>query len=635
MAPEPFFTKPEMKQSKFQTILFSTAGVALAFIALTGLNLIFSPVRARLDLTSNNLHTLSDGTRKILAKIDSNVEIRLYVSRSENRMPSALKNYAQGIEDLLQEFRSASGNKITIKKLDPEPDSEAEDAAKLDGVEPVSLGQMGADPFYFGLAVSLAPETKAIPFLSPQREKLLEYDLARVVSQVIATNKPVLGVMSPLPVLGGPAAGNPMMMMQQQRQSQPAWVTFNQLKQDFTVEQVPMDSDSIPPSVQVLILVHPKDITETAQFAIDQFILRGGKVIAFLDALCLADNRNPNPMGMNMGGGSSLPKLLEKWGIQFDAAKVVADRTFSRELSGRDGRPQPVPAFLFLNADSVNKEDAVTGQSDNLWLPFAGAFTGKADEGLRADILLKSSEDSQLVDGMTSQFNGAKILDDFVPSRTNYPLAIRLTGKFKSAFPAGKPGDTNASSSLKESKTETVVYLFGDADFLYDTYSVEVNPMFGVAVPRNGNLALVQNLVEQASGDVNLVGARGRASVSRPFTVVQKMESEARARYQGKIETLNKKVESLQNQLNQVQIKKEGNTSKIILTKDQQDAISRFKEDQIAARKELRRERRNLDVEVKTLENRIKWMNIALMPFFVSATGIALAIARKNRTNAK
>ena len=202
---------------------------------------------------------------------------------------------------------------------------------------------------------------------------------------------------------------------------------------------------------------------------------------------------------------------------------------------------------------------------------------------------------------MTSQFNGAKILDDFAPSRTNYPLAIRLTGKFKSAFPAGKPGDTNASSSLKESKTETAVYLFGDADFLYDTYSVEVNPMFGVAVPRNGNLALVQNLVEQASGDVNLVGARGRASVSRPFTVVQKMESEARARYQGKIETLNKKVESLQNQLNQVQIKKEGNTSKIILTKDQQDAISRFKEDQIAARKELRRERRNLDVEVKTL----------------------------------
>jgi len=623
-----------MKQTKIQTLLFSTAGVGLAFVAITGLNLLFSPVRARLDLTADGLHTLSEGSRKILAKIDSNVEVRLYVSRGENRMPSALKNYSQTVEDLLQEFRAASGGKITIKRLDPEPDSDAEDTAKLDGIEPVSLGQMGGDPIYFGMAVSLAPETKAIPFLSPQREKLLEYDIARVISQVIATNKPVLGVMSPLPVLGGPAMNPMMMQMGRQPQQQQPWITFSELKRDFTVESVPMDSDSIPEKIQVLMVVHPKDISEKAQYAIDQFILRGGKLIAFLDTQCITDNRNPNPMGMNLGGGSSLPKLLEKWGIGLDTSKVVADRTFSRELQGRDGRPQPVPAFLFLNADGVNRDDAVTGQSDNLWLPFAGGFTGKPADGLRADVLLKSSEDSQLVDGMTSQFNGSKILDDFAPSRTNYPLALRLSGKFKTAFPDGKPGATNASS-LKDAKSDTVVYLFGDVDFLNDAYSVEVNPMLGMAMPRNGNLALVQNLVEQASGDVNLVGARGRASVSRPFTVVQKMEAEARARYQGKIEGLNRKVEQLQSKLNDVQIKQEGNTSKIILTKDQQEAISNFKKQQVEARKDLRKERRNLDVDVKNLENRVKWLNIAAMPLLVSAAGIALAIARKNRTNAK
>ena len=622
-----------MKQTKIQTLLFSTVGVGLAFVAITGLNLLFSPVRARLDLTADGLHTLSEGSRKILSKIDSNVEIRLYVSRSENRMPSALKNYAQTVEDLLQEFRAASGGKITIKRLDPEPDSDAEDTAKLDGIEPIPLGQMGADPIYFGMAVSLAPETKAIPFLSPQREKLLEYDIARVISQVIATNKPVLGVMSPLPVLGGPAMNPMMMQMGRQSQQQP-WITFSELKRDFTVESVPMDSDSIPEKVQVLLVVHPKDVSEKAQFAIDQFVLRGGKLIAFLDTQCITDNRNPNPMGLNLGGGSSLPKLLEKWGIGLDTSKVVADRTFSRELQGRDGRPQPVPAFLFLNADGVNRDDAVTSQSDNLWLPFAGGFTGKPAEGLRADVLIKSSEDSQLVDGMTSQFNGSKILDEFAPSRTNYPLALRLSGKFKTAFPDGKPGDTNATV-LKEAKSDTVVYLFGDVDFLNDAYSVEVNPMLGLAMPRNGNLALVQNLVEQASGDVNLVGARGRASVSRPFTVVQKMEAEARARYQGKIEGLNRKVEELQSKLNDVQIKQEGNTSKIILTKDQQDAIANFKKQQVEARKDLRKERRNLDVDVKNLENRVKWLNIAAMPLLVSAAGIALAIARKNRTNAK
>ena len=623
-----------MKQTKIQTLLFSTAGVGLAFVAITGLNLLFSPVRARLDLTADGLHTLSEGSRKILSKIDSNVEVRLYVSRGENRMPSAIKNYAQTVEDLLQEFRAASGGKITIKRLDPEPDSDAEDTAKLDGIEPVSLGQMGGDPIYFGMAVSLAPETKAIPFLSPQREKLLEYDIARVISQVIATNNPVLGVMSPLPVLGGPAMNPMMMQMGRQPQQQQPWITFSELKRDFTVESVPMETDTIPDKIQVLMVVHPKDISEKAQYAIDQFILRGGKLIAFLDTQCITDNRNPNPMGMNLGGGSSLPKLLEKWGIGLDTSKVVADRTFSRELQGRDGRPQPVPAFLFLNADGVNRDDAVTGQSDNLWLPFAGGFTGKPAEGLKADVLLKSSKDSQLVDGMTSQFNGAKILDDFAPSQTNYPLALRLSGKFKTAFPDGKPGATNASS-LKEAKSDTVVYLFGDVDFLNDAYSVEVNPMLGMAMPRNGNLALVQNLVEQASGDVNLVGARGRASVSRPFTVVQRMEGEARARYQGKIEGLNKKVEQLQSKLNDVQIKQEGNTSKIILTKDQQDAISNFKKQQIEARKDLRKERRNLDVDVKNLENQVKWLNIAAMPLLVSAAGIALAIARKNRTNAK
>jgi len=623
-----------MKQTKIQTLLFSTAGVGLAFVAITGLNLLFSPVRARLDLTADGLHTLSEGSRKILSKIDSNVEVRLYVSRGENRMPSAIKNYAQTVEDLLQEFRAASGGKITIKRLDPEPDSDAEDTAKLDGIEPVSLGQMGGDPIYFGMAVSLAPETKAIPFLSPQREKLLEYDIARVISQVIATHKPVLGVMSPLPVLGGPAMNPMMMQMGRQPQQQQPWITFSELKRDFTVESVPMETDTIPDKIQVLMVVHPKDISEKAQYAIDQFILRGGKLIAFLDTQCITDNRNPNPMGMNLGGGSSLPKLLEKWGIGLDTSKVVADRTFSRELQGRDGRPQPVPAFLFLNADGVNRDDAVTGQSDNLWLPFAGGFTGKPAEGLKADVLLKSSKDSQLVDGMTSQFNGAKILDDFAPSQTNYPLALRLSGKFKTAFPDGKPGATNASS-LKEAKSDTVVYLFGDVDFLNDAYSVEVNPMLGMAMPRNGNLALVQNLVEQASGDVNLVGARGRASVSRPFTVVQRMEGEARARYQGKIEGLNKKVEQLQSKLNDVQIKQEGNTSKIILTKDQQDAISNFKKQQIEARKDLRKERRNLDVDVKNLENQVKWLNIAAMPLLVSAAGIALAIARKNRTNAK
>jgi ABC-type uncharacterized transport system involved in gliding motility auxiliary subunit len=631
-----------MKNSKFQTLLFSTAGVALVFIALVGANLIFSPVRARVDLTEDRLHTLSDGTKAILKKLDAPIQVRLYVSQGKERMPSALQPYVQRIEDLLAEFRTQSNGNLEIKKFDPEPDSETEDSAKLDGIEPINLQQMSAEPFYLGVAIEYAPQKVAIPFLSPQREKLLEYDLARAITQVLSTNKPVVGVMSPLQVMGGfnPMAMQAMQMGRQPQQSEP-WVFVNELKRDFDVQTVGMDVEKIEDNIKVLVVLHPKDITAKAEFAIDQFVLRGGKVIAFLDALCLADNRNPNPMGFNLGGGSTFPKLLKHWGYEFDTSKVVADTDYMRQLQGRDGRPQLVPSFLFLNANAINKDDAITGQLDDIWLPFAGAFTGKAADGLKADILFHSSKNSQMADGVTSQLNGAKIVDEFKPSGVEYTLGLRLTGKFKTAFPEGNPGDTNqvtgapAGDFLKESKTDGAVYLIGDSDMMSDQFSVRVDQMFRMAYPLNGNLTFMQNLIEQATGDANLITVRSRASLRRPFTVVQEMESKARLAYQAKIESLDKRLQDLQSKLSDLQIKKEGNTARIILTPEQQQALKQINEQQAETRKELRRERRNLRLDVESLENRMKWLNIAAMPLLVTATGIGLAVARRKKTSAR
>lgn len=629
-----------MKNSKLQTLLFSTAGVGLVFVALVGANLLLSPLRPRVDLTADKLHTLSDGTKKILAKLDAPIQIRLYASQGKDRMPGALKNYLQSVEDLLNEMKSQARGNIEIKKFDPEPDSEAEDSAKLDGVEPQVLPS--GEALYLGLAVEYPPQKSALPFLSPQREKLLEYDVARAIAQVLNTNKPVVGIMSPLPVMGG--GMNPMMMMQMGRQQQPAWIFVNELKRDFDVQQVNMDVDSIDPKIKVLLVMHPKDVSEKAQFAIDQFVLRGGNLVAFLDGLCLSDNRNPNPMGFNMGGGSSLPRLLKAWGYEFDTSKVVADLRFMKQLAGRDGRPQLVPSFLFLTPEAINQDDALMSQIDDLWVPFAGAFTGKAADGLKSDVLVKTTKDAQLVDGITAQFNGQKIVDDFQPGGVEYTLGLRLSGKFKTAFPEGRPGDTNSVASstnapagdlLKESKTDGVVYLFGDVDLLNDPYCVEVNQMFGLAIPRNGNLALLQNLVEQASGDANLIGARSRASIRRPFTVVQKMETEARTRYQAKIQALDKRQQDLQGKLSELNVKKEGNTAKIILTPEQQQAIKKFNEELATTKKELRTERRNLRQDVDALENRLKWVNIALMPILVTATGIGLAVVRRKRMAAR
>lgn len=634
-----------MKNSKFQTLLYSTAGVALVFIAVVGANLVFSPVRARVDLTADRLHTLSDGTKAILTKLDSPIQVRLYVSQGKDRMPSAIQPYVQRVEDLLAEFKAQSKGNLEIKKFDPEPDSETEDSAKLDGIEPISLQQMSGDPFYLGLAVEYAPQKVAIPFLSPQREKLLEYDLARAITQVLSTNKPVIGVMSPLQVMGGmnPMAMQVMQMGRQPQMSEP-WVFVNELKRDFDVQTVGMDVDRIEDNIKVLVVLHPKDITPKAEFAIDQFVLRGGKLVAFLDALCLADNRNPNPMGFNAGGGSTFPKLLKHWGYEFDTSKVVSDTDYMRQLQGRDGRPQLVPSFLFLNANAIDREDAVTGQLDDVWLPFAGAFTGKAADGLKADVLFHSSKNSQLTDGVTSQLNGGKVVDDFKPSGVEYSLGLRLTGKFKTAFPDGNPADTNsvagatnapAGNFLKEATGEGRVYLVGDSDLLSDQFSVRVDQMFRMAYPLNGNLTFMQNLIEQATGDENLIKVRSRASLRRPFTVVQEMESKARIAYQAKIESLDKKLQDLQSKLNDFQIKKEGNTAKIILSPEQQQALKQVNEEQANTRKELRKERRNLRLEVESLENRLKWLNIASMPFLVTATGIGLAVTRRKRTSAR
>jgi ABC-type uncharacterized transport system involved in gliding motility auxiliary subunit len=622
-----------MKETKSRILLFSSAGVALAAVALIGLNFILSPVRLQLDFTADKLHTLSPGTLAILKKVDAPVQVRFYVSQGKNQMPPELKSYEQQVEDLLAEFRNHSGGNLEIKKFDPEPDSEAEDSAKLDGVEPTPL--RNGEQLYMGVAVEYPPQKSVIPFLSPQRERLLEYDLARAVAEVLSTNKPVIGVMSPLQVMGG---FNPMAMQMGGRGQTPPWIFVNELKKDFDVQSVSMDSETIDDKFKVILVIHPKDISDKAQFALDQFILRGGKVVAFLDALCLADNRNPNQMGLNLGGGSTMPKLLKAWGLEFDTSKVVADLQFMRQLQGRNGQPQLVPSFLFLNSEGANKDDAVTAQVDDLWIPFAGAFTGKVVDGLKEDVLLKTTKDSELVDGVTAQVNGPKIVDDFKASGVSYALGVRLTGKFKTAFPDGKPGETNAAANaslLKESKGQGAVYLIGDADFVYDPYCVQEDQLFHIAQPRNGNLGFVENLIEEAAGDSNLMGSRSRASVRRNFTVVKKMETEARTRYQAKIEALNKREQEVQTKLSELQVKREGNVSKVILTPEQEQALKQFNTELAQTKRDLRVQRRNLRQDVDALENRLRWVNIAALPVLVSIAGVGLAVSRRRRTAAK
>ena len=634
-----------MKKKGLETSLYSVVGVAAVFVIIVAVNLIAARAKTRIDLTAERAYTLSQGTRNILAKLDTPVQIRFYASQNDNKVPVPLKTYTQRVEDLLGEYRQASKGLVEIQKLDPTPDSDAEDSAKLDGIEPQMISE--TDPIYLGLSITMLDQKESIPFLTPDRERLLEFDLSRAISRVATAEKPVVGIMSPLQYAGS----SPMMARMGRGPQTNPWVFFAELQRDFKVKQVEMTADTIPDDVKVLVLIHPKGITEGAQFAIDQFILRGGKLLAFLDPNAALDAQGGNPMG---GGGSSsnIDKLLKAWGLDFDATKVLADTTYLGRT--RQGR---APAVLALTETALNKDDVITAQADNLLIAFAGAFSGSPAPGLTETVLIKSSKDSQLVEASSAQMAGEQILKDFKPSGVEYAIAVRLTGKFKTAFPDGKPkaGEANPAEpkpeekkdekkddkSLKESTGEGGVVLVGDTDFIQDQLAVQEmqNPFGGgqrMVVPTNGNLAFVQGAVEQLSGDDNLISVRSRASRERPFTVVRKMQADAEANYRSKIKELETSLTDAQTKLNDLQRSKgEQAGQKFILSAEQQAEIANFRKKEGEVKQQLKLERKKLRTDIDSLENRVKWMNIAAMPILVTIVGVGMALSRRNRRAAR
>jgi gliding motility-associatede transport system auxiliary component len=623
-----------MKRKPLEIILFSAVGVIAMFVVLVAVNVIAAHFKQRIDLTAEEAYTLSPGTRAILAKLDTPVQIRFYVSQRATAMPVALKTYAQRVDDLLGEYKQASKGLIEIQKLDPEPDSDAEDSAKLDGVQgqPLSTGER----IYLGLSVTMLDQKQAIPFLTPDRERLLEYDISRAIARVSETNKPTVGVMSSLPVMG-----TPMMPMAQQQGDQP-WAFITELQRDFNVKQVEMTVDKIPDDIHVLVVIHPRAISDATQFAIDQFVLRGGRLLAFLDPKSVLDR-----MGQGMGGPAStsnLDKLLKAWGLTFETNKVVADMNYLAKT--RQGR---APAILILNEKAMNKEDIVTADADNLVIAMAGDFEGTPAPGLKETVLIKSSPNSELVDPMMAQFGGESIATNFTPSGKEFPLAVRLSGKFKTAFPEGKPKATPAPNegdeapneakkdeektgpALKESTKETTVVLVGDADMIQDPLAIrDVQNPFGPRwiLPANGNLSFAQSAVEQLSGDSNLIAVRSRASRERPFTVVKKIQADAEANYRSKIKELETSLTETQRKVNELQKGKE-NGQRFILSPEQQQELANFQKKEAEVKTQLKTVRKQVRAEIDSLETRVKWLNIAAMPALVALTGLGLALFRR------
>jgi ABC-type uncharacterized transport system involved in gliding motility auxiliary subunit len=631
-------------KGKFDSLLYSVVGVVAVLIIIIAINLLAGFLKIRSDLSENKLYTLSDGTKKILDKLDTDVTVRFYFSKDNASVPVPLRTYAQEVQDLLDEYQQYSHGKVKVIKLDPKPDSDAEDSANLDGIEGQAVDLN--DKVFLGLAVSCLDAKTTIPYLSPDRANLLEYDLSRSISSVANPKKAVIGVMSALPVTGREAS--PMMMQQRQQPSQP-WVFLNELKENYVVRDVPLTTDKIDDDVSVLVVVHPQGIADVAQFAIDQFLLRGGKMVALLDPYSFVQIQAAGQYGGAASYDSTLSKLLPAWGIDFSTKKIIADPVFATQVQ-RDNDVQSDPTILSITSEGINKDDTLGAAVSDLLMPFAGAFIGKPAEGLKEDVLVKSSTQAGLVDTALLQAGADEIRKELKSANMAYPIAIRLSGKFKTAFPEGKPENKSAAEPspspaasaaakeavLKEAKSEGVVILVGDSDFAYDSIAGRAQQVLAqmVFVPSNGNLNFIQSSVEQLAGDSDLIGIRSRSSGNRPFVVVNKMEAAAQQKYQSKIDELEDNLNQARQNLAALQTSKQSD-QKTLFSPEQQAEIKKFQENEATVNKELKQVRKNLRQEIDSLQSTAKWVDIAAMPLIVTLVGLSLALVKRRRRAAR
>jgi ABC-type uncharacterized transport system involved in gliding motility auxiliary subunit len=531
---------------------------------------------------------------------------------------------ADRVEGLLREYRRLSNGRLTLRVLDPEPASDAEDSAALDGVSPVRLP--GGEAMYLGLAVSCLDKTVPIPFVPAEREAALEYDVTRAVCQVLRPEKPLVGVVSVFPVLGealpGANAARP-----------PVWAAFSELGRDFRLTSVKLEM-GIPEETRVLLFLHPPALSPKAQYAVDQFLLRGGRIMAFLDPASWVAEGDPVAQALNIPPDPSTlgPALLGAWGVRFDTGKIVADLRCMTQVKDARGRPTVAPALLSLGEENRNATDPLTSRLGVFNLPFAGCFEVTPADGLRRTDLLFSSDSSALMPSENAGRSGEVALRGFKPDHKPKLLAVRLDGCFRTAFPGGAPG--TAAPGLRESRVESAVVLVADSDMLYDRACVQgARNSFGSssAVPANDNIAFLQNAVEYLAGDENLLRIRSRTVKARPFTVVNDMLVVAGRKYQARLDKLENDLADVQEKLMAAQRRPEAADSAAILPPGQQRAVEEFRKAQAETRRQIKTMGRELRRDIDRLGFRLRMFNIALVPALVGLAGLAAWLVRRWR----
>lgn len=585
--------------------------LAVGFVSFMALNnLLFGGLRV--DLTENRMYTVSAGTREIIDGIEEPIDLYFFFSDKATRDVAPLRSYARRVRELLEEYALRADGRIRLQVIDPVAFSEAEDQAAEFGLQAVPL-DAGGEQVYFGLAGSNAwGEHQVIPFFQPEREEFLEYELSKMLAGLVAAKKPVVGVVSGLQINGG------FDMMTSQ--PTPPWVVMEQLQQGFELRNLPLTGDAIDEDVTTLMVVHPAGIPDSMQYAIDQFVLKGGKAIVYVDPYCESSRASGNPM-LEQGApesASSLPRLFKAWGVDFTADKVVGDAATALQISvAADQPPVAHLGFLGLGVEQITREDVVTGSLESINLGMAGALKPAAGASTHFEPLLQSSAQSALLDAMQVQVNRdpAALLKGFAPTGERYTLAARIGGPAQSAFDGPQ---VEGREHLAEA-TDINVIVVADADLLADRFWVQVQDFFGqrTATAWADNAAFAQNALENLSGSSALIGIRSRGRYSRPFELVQQIRLGADAKYRESAELLQQRLDETEQQLAELQRNRQ-ESNQLALSPEQEQALARFQDEKLRIRKQLREVRLKLDQDIERLGMALKVLNIVVMPLVLT-----------------
>jgi ABC-type uncharacterized transport system involved in gliding motility auxiliary subunit len=610
--------------------------IALAAL-LIGLTILFGQTLRgwRVDLTENDLYTIAPGTKRIIGNLKEPINLYFFFSQSAAKQLPALQTYATRVRELLQELAARSDGKIRLSIVDPQPFSEDEDRAAEFGIRGAPLGASG-EQLYFGLAGTNSTDGRAvIELFDPGKEAFLEYDVAKLIHQLGSPRKPVVAWLSGLPMTGGfdPATG----------QMREPWIVLSQAEQLFTVRNLEPGVNRIDPDVDVLAIVHPKNLPPAAQFAIDQYALRGGKILVFVDPLAeqdpagAADPSNPFA-GMGADKSSDLKSLFAAWGIDYNPREVIGDLQHALTVTMRMGEaPVRHLGILGLDAEAFDDKDVITAGLSSVNVATIGHLSAAKEAKTRLEPLIRSSVEAAPlpVERFAMLFDPASLRDGFKPSGRQHVLAARVSGNVQTAFPAGPPEGVQlpaGETALKASSKPLNVVVFADTDLLADFLWVRQQSFFGqrIAQPWANNGDLVWNTLDNLSGSSDLISVRGRATFSRPFDRVDALRRNAEARFRAKEQELEEELRTTEEKLTQLQSGR-SEQSALILSPEQEQELERFQQQKLRIRKDLRDVRLQLEQDIDRLGLQLKVANIAVAPGLFALFALLGAAWRRRR----